>query len=351
MINITNWPVDQAKEIDPIAIANDHRAWLAEISQMSPEQRQRLLEQRQLEAKANYEAYQARLSQEQGMVKTLKNVVRQLPPTNSRSNVIPKKEYRCKACKDLGVVRRNVPPSHPQFGRAIPCRECGLAHKRKGYERIWPVSPSFRDLYNAPIQTRIKENNQIITLKPMVRLKNMMIDFVEGWPKGVLILIEGPYGVAKTHCLAILYDRCWTKAKKTAVYVGATDLEEMYTDFSDSQNNGYDAIRNDGRFKRYSREKMLHEADFLFIDEAHRYTQRGGNGWTERQLFNLVKKRLDNHKTTVMAGNVLEPKGGEPGLHPGILDRAHAFLSLSGVSSGRPNFDRSPSAGWRKRDW
>lgn len=272
MIDISKWSVDEPQEVDPAIIMERHKAWQSQIAKLSEEERNQLIEERQRRVKVLRETRKTRSHD----TSILKNVVRALPKPRPLPKQLPDtKEWKCKTCKDLGFIgsRNSLPHWHPEFGQAVLCPHCGHARKRVAIERMWPLGEATKALYQKPIRTRFFKEGQWVTQEALVELKHTLSEFIKHLPAGVLVLIEGGYGTVKTHSLAILYDRCW-KAGKSAVYVNATDLEKMYTDFSESQRSSYDEIRNEASFTRFNREKSLMETDFLFIDEAHRYTQR-----------------------------------------------------------------------------
>ena len=101
------------------------------------------------------------------------------------------------------------------------------------------------------------------------------------------LYIFGPSGVGKTHLLQAIAAEYESKGQSAICLLSNQFLEEMI-----------EAIRN-GTNAEF-REKY-HQVDVLLID---RLQYIAGKEATQEELFNIVGKRLLDHKQTVFAGNV-----------------------------------------------
>lgn len=101
------------------------------------------------------------------------------------------------------------------------------------------------------------------------------------------LYIYGPSGMGKTHLLHAIAAGCESKGLSAICLSSNQFLEEMIA-----------AIRN-GTHVEF-REKY-HQVDVLLID---RLQYVAGKEATQEELFNIVGKRLLDHKQTVFAGNV-----------------------------------------------
>ena len=101
------------------------------------------------------------------------------------------------------------------------------------------------------------------------------------------LYIYGPPGVGKTHLLQAVANEYTSKGLSAICLSSNQFLEEMI-----------EAIRNGTNVE--FREKY-HQVDVLLID---RLQYISGKEATQEELFNIVGKRLLDHKQTVFAGNV-----------------------------------------------
>lgn len=101
------------------------------------------------------------------------------------------------------------------------------------------------------------------------------------------LYIYGPSGVGKTHLLQAIAAEYESKGQSAICLSSNQFLEEMI-----------EAIRNGTNVA--FREKY-HQVDVLLID---RLQYIAGKKATQEELFNIVGKRLLDHKQTVFAGNV-----------------------------------------------
>lgn len=273
----------------------------------------------------------------------------------------------CARCKGARFVRLNVPPNHPKFGRALRCSSCSNPWEsyREKLESLWPVPSQILELGKTGIDLTGESKIDYLV--------DILGKIFEKWPTGVIIALDGYYGTAKSHSLAIIYRKAWEE-KKGAIYLeSAAQLESVFTQFERQENNlklktqaalqNFDAVAGEAfaaeeNKLRLSRQRLIAElvaVPWLLIDEAQRYSRKGGNGWVERNLANLINARLLRGKTTVLAGNgmgdgrIIGRRGPNP-LHPSILDRCTAadclWVDLNGVSSGRSRYARQAGNWW-----
>lgn len=190
---------------------------------------------------------------------------------------------------------------------------------------------------------------------------------VTEWPAGVLICIDGAYGTAKSHALAIIYRKAWENKIGAAYLESAQKLEQVFTSFDKKERRrnvqlnaaivrgdvmaGEELVQEERKLE-LSRNQLISQlirVPWLLVDEAHRYSRKGGNGWVERHFAQLIDARLTRGKSTVLVGNGMGDGRiiGRPGpnsLHPSILDRARSqdcrWLSFRDLPSGRARYAR-----------
>lgn len=292
--------------------------------------------------------------------------IKALKDQNPRPKPIKSKPV-CTKCLGSGFLRRDLPPDHPHFGKALACNKCcdPWLKYRTRLESIWPVPINTLALAGHPIDERHEQ---------ITRLADVLEEIIVRWPQGVMVVLDGHYGTTKTHALSIIYDKAW-KSKKGAIYLSsAQQLQQAFTMFESREieikANLTSAMQMDDgivgreiaeqqKRLRIDRQRLtaeLLQVPWLLIDEAHRYSRKGGNGWVEQHMANLINKKLASGSSLILAGNGLGDgrqlldgqifKAGPQSnrLHPSILDRASSedciWIDLNEVPSGRQYYGR-----------
>ena len=118
------------------------------------------------------------------------------------------------------------------------------------------------------------------------------------------LYIYGPPGVGKTHLLYAIAN-AYNKEQKTAIYISANQfLEEMIEVIKTGNNPEF-------------REKY-HQADALLID---RLQYISGKEASQKELLNIVERRLLENKQVVVAGD------SSLGRIPDLEEELHACLA------------------------
>lgn len=293
------------------------------------------------------------------------------------SNPSPKvqEEPLCSTCKGVKYIRYNLPPGDPFFGKAIPCHECCPERAKKFgnpwityqevIEAMFPVPAQIRHLANEPL-------DELPAYQETTELVDLVEDIADEWPLGIIVAIDGGYGTAKSHAAAILYRLAWENRIGAAYVESAQKLQELFTNFDKEQRQIDVRIQAAAqRFDALTGEELVEEerrltinrkqisthlvlVPYLIIDEAHRYSRKGGNGWVEMKLADLINARLLRKKTTILIGNAMGDgsrigREGSNALHSSILDRCRSadceWLDLNDVPSGRHRYERTGSWG------
>lgn len=302
--------------------------------------------------------------------------LKSLVASHPRPKPITTTKEVCKRCDGAGSIRQDLPPDHPRFGRALVCRKCRdpWLEYRNRLESIWPVPTNTLALARYMIDERHEQ---------ISHLADVIEEIVREWPQGVMVVLDGRYGTTKTHALSVIYNQAWAQ-KKGAVYLSsAQQLQQAFTMFQSreieikaSLNSalqmgdgvtGQEAAEQQKRL-RIDRQRLtaeLLQVPWLLIDEAHRYSRKGGNGWIEQHMANLIDEKLASGTSVVLAGNglgdgrqLLDGQVFRAGpisnrLHPSILDRASSkdckWIDLNEVPSGRQYYGRNAGKWFNKR--
>lgn len=130
----------------------------------------------------------------------------------------------------------------------------------------------------------------------------------DGLASGPLIVLFGKRGTGKTQlAIGLMADVC-LKTQKPVHYCKAMDLfREIRACY---RKDGPDEVKTVDRFCGYA---------CLVVDEAH---ERSDSEWENRTLTNIVDRRYDAMKTTILVSN-LDRKSFGDALGPSIVSRIH----------------------------
>ena len=163
----------------------------------------------------------------------------------------------CRHCGGTGYYVPDLPPAHPQYGKAIRCNRCdsGLA-ARSG------LNDQEMRLTAASIQGR---NHTAAALRHLV-------DYIVKQPSGWLVL-WGDYGTAKTLCVQAIVAGC-LRANIPSRFYHAKRLEQGW----------FDDMQGDTAYGRSYREIPV-----LAIDEIDKINLR--SDWVRAGLQELLDSR------------------------------------------------------------
>jgi len=192
-------------------------------------------------------------------------------------------------CGGLGFVTLDVPPDHPDFGRAVPCA-CRLAQRRR--ERGAQVArqiAGFSGLTAA--QTRAKTFESFEALRGNRQACQAARSFAAA-PDGWLVLLGG-YGCGKTHLLLAIGNALLGQADpRPVVYANAPDLlDSLRATFG---NNG-SGDTYDARFR------ALRTVDVLLLDDLG---AESPTAWAAQAFYQLLDYRYVHELPTVIASNM-----------------------------------------------
>jgi len=205
-----------------------------------------------------------------------------------------------------GFLRRDVPASHPQFGRPVPCPDC---HDATLSQRLSKCSQLTGWLRQARfVNYNVLDGNRL-GYQAAAAFANEPLRWLALW---------GPLGTGKTHLCAAIVNAC-VDNHKAAVYYTLPDLLNVLR----------------GTFKDNSFSDTftgLVKVPVLVIDEVDKvnWTQ-----WADEAVYALVDARYRalNDVGTVFAMNV-EPKGGGTGndyLYSRMWDNRNVVVKVGGM--------------------
>jgi DNA replication protein DnaC len=247
------------------------------------------------------------------------------PPASDREDA-PEGDV-CPLCGGAGLVRKNVPLGHPDFGKAFPCK-C-VFHEREGerlsrLQRYSNLGPLTR-LTFGNLSSRGRSSNP----RDQERFQRCAEDaraFAEA-PEGWLILC-GPSGCGKTHLAAAITNHC-LELGTAALFVIVPDLLDSlraayHPDSEESYDQTFDHVRN---------------APVLILDD---FGAHSSTAWAQEKLFQIINHRFNARLPTVITTNQSLQKLDDrlyTRLSDPSLSRIYELESTSGTRAGRRRLD------------
>ncbi|MDH7487426.1 MAG: ATP-binding protein [Anaerolineae bacterium] len=188
----------------------------------------------------------------------------------------------------MGFITYDVPPEHPDFGRAVPC-SCRLAEEQaRRLTDLLEVS-NLRHLAHMTFDTFLPEGQGL----PEAKRRNLRHAYelaraFAAEPKGWLFFLGG-YGCGKTHLAAAIANARIAQGQ-TVLFVVVPDLlDYLRATFAPGSPASFD-----------ERFQALREAPLLILDDlgAHSSTS-----WAQEKLYQLLNHRYNSRLPTVITSN------------------------------------------------
>jgi DNA replication protein DnaC len=209
-------------------------------------------------------------------------------PSSPQSNP----DTPCPICKGRGFLVYDVPPGHPDFSKAVPCR-CTQA--RMTAERLH----SLRELSNLGSLGRLTFDTFLPDgggLPESLRFNlrtayNLSLEFAQEFaqaPKKWLILLGG-YGCGKTHLAAAIANYCITMGGQALFVVVPDLLDHLRAAYAPNSAGGID-----------ERLDAIRDAPLLILDDLGAHN---GTPWAQEKLFQILNHRYNSRLPTVVTTN------------------------------------------------
>ena len=197
----------------------------------------------------------------------------------------PEEPPPCPRCKGAGFVYLDVPPGHPDFGRAMPCQctrkeleENRLARLQR-YSNLGSLTRLTFD--NLILQGRSGEPQNQERFILAYRAATSFAQNPQGW-----LVFMGPSGCGKTHLAAAIANYRLHQGYP-AFFIGVPDLlDHLRSTFSPSSNISYDDLF-----------EQVQGAPLLILDDLGTQTS---TPWAEEKLFQLINHRFNAQLPTVV---------------------------------------------------
>lgn len=209
----------------------------------------------------------------------------------------PLMDSTCPRCGGVGFVVLDLPMSHPDFGRAVPCA-CRQQERMEKRVRALQERSSLSTLQRLTFDTFIPEPSHLPpSIAYNVHRAYDTCKYYAQEPEGWLV-ITGTYGCGKTH-LAAAIANARVAMGEPAIFMVIPDL----LDHLRSTYNPQSAMRYDDLFEQ------LRNTPLLILDDLG---TQSSTQWAQEKLFQLLNHRYIARLPTVITTNQrideLEPR-------------------------------------------
>jgi len=189
----------------------------------------------------------------------------------------------------MGLVTRDVPVGHPDFGKAFPCvcQHDAIAARQnarlRALSNLDVVADKTFDSFILDLPNLNEE--QLATIRSNYNLALRYAQNPQGW-----LLFQGNFGSGKTHLAAAIANYCLEQGEKV-VFVTTPDLlDHLRSTYGPSSEIEYDDL-----FERVRNTPML-VLDDLGAESA--------TPWAQEKLYQLINHRYLQRSSTIVTTNV-----------------------------------------------
>ncbi len=196
----------------------------------------------------------------------------------------------CPYCHGLGYLRRDLPITHPDFGRLQICSCRSAQVSRQIHERLFSISnlENLQHLTFENFQPRGRIGLgpwQSDSLETAFNQSQLFAQRVEGW-----LLLQGGFGCGKTHLAAAIAN--------FTVEMGVPTLFITVPDLLDALRFAYD----DPESTFEQRFEEIRQAPLLVLDD---FGTQNATAWAQEKLFQIINYRYINLLPLVVTTNLL----------------------------------------------
>ena len=207
-----------------------------------------------------------------------------IPVTNGHAQT-PEAEQQptCSLCHDAGWVRMDVPPSHPNFGRLIPC-SCKINEREQArIEELRKLSNL--EAFDARQFSFEDFDATVAGLEEAFEAAVAYANNPDGW-----LFLHGGCGVGKTH-LAVAIALATMEHHSQSIYFAVVPdlLDHLRATFDPTRGVAYD-----------DRFNSIRNAHLLVLDDLG---TESTTPWAREKLYQLFNHRYNERLPTVVTSN------------------------------------------------
>jgi DNA replication protein DnaC len=194
----------------------------------------------------------------------------------------PPAEPACPICQDAGYVRLDVPPGHPDFGRAILCRcqeERFAAHRRE-ILREQALLGALASKTFANLRPEGRYGRQPEQYRLAVDQAKAFAEQPDGW-----LVLTGVPGCGKTHLAAAIANAAIDRGEPALFLVVADLLDYLRSTFAPGAEARFDELFD-----------QVCQSPLLILDDFGGTTS---SEWAQEKLFQIVNRRYNARLPTV----------------------------------------------------
>ncbi len=197
-------------------------------------------------------------------------------------------ESVCPICRGAGFVRRNLPPGHPQFGRAMVC-ECSKTDLQKRQQRRLYQLSNLGMLARLTFESFVPEGygldpSRQENLQRAVNFCHSYAERPDGW-----VVLMGSYGCGKTHLAAAIANHRIAQGMQPLFVVVPDLLDHLRATYGPNSEVAYD--------ERFA---QVRNAPLLILDDLG---TQAATPWAQEKLFQIFNHRYNAQLPTVVTTN------------------------------------------------
>jgi DNA replication protein DnaC len=218
----------------------------------------------------------------------------------------------CPHCGGIGYTVPDLPISHADFGKAVPCRCRQQERMERRFRKLQRLG-NLEALRRLTFEIFIPEPghyapDQQRNLRRAYETSTHYAQEPEGW-----LLLTGTYGCGKTHLAAAIANARLDLGQPVLLMVVPDLLDHLRTTYSPDSDIGYDELFDE-----------LRNSPLLILDDLG---AQSTTPWAQEKLFQLLNHRYNAQLPTVITTNQ-RLEDIEPRLRSRLLDQrlVHHFV-------------------------